>query len=78
MTCKQLAGPCDQQFHADTFEEMVKKSQEHGMEMAGKGDADHIKVMEEMRVSMEKSTPEETKKWMDEHQKVFDAMPDDK
>ena len=45
MTCKQLGGPCDQEFHAETFDEMVKKSQQHGIEMAEKGDVEHINVM---------------------------------
>ena len=42
MTCKQLGGPCDKEFHAETFNEMVAMSQKHGMEMAGKGDVEHI------------------------------------
>ena len=32
MTCKQLAGACDLQFHAETFDEMAKLSQDHGTE----------------------------------------------
>ncbi len=24
MTCRQLAGACDQEFHAETFEEMTE------------------------------------------------------
>ena len=52
MTCKQLAGPCDKAFHANTFEEMVEMSKQHGIEMAEKGDEQHIKVMEEMRKKM--------------------------
>ena len=33
MTCKQMGGACEKVFQADTFEEMAKMSQEHGMEM---------------------------------------------
>ena len=70
MTCKQLGGPCDKEFHAETFEEMVEMSQKHGMEMAEKGDIDHIMVMEKMREAM--------KEWVAKIQKAFDDLPEDK
>lgn len=38
MTCRQLAGACDQEFHAETFEGMARLSQQHGREMYEKGD----------------------------------------
>ena len=44
MTCKQLKGVCDKEFHGETVEKMVKLSQEHGMEMKGQGDEVHIKL----------------------------------
>lgn len=31
MTCKQLGGACDKEFHAQTFEEMAELSKQHGM-----------------------------------------------
>lgn len=40
MTCKQLGSPCDKEFHAETFDEMVEMSKKHGMEMAEKGDVE--------------------------------------
>ncbi len=33
MTCKQLGGPCEEKFHANTFEKMVEMSKKHGMEI---------------------------------------------
>ena len=33
MNCKQLGGACDQEFRAETFEEMVDLSKKHGMEI---------------------------------------------
>jgi predicted small metal-binding protein len=33
MTCSQLGGACDLEFTAETFDEMKKLSQEHGMAM---------------------------------------------
>ncbi|MFC1871186.1 DUF1059 domain-containing protein [Chloroflexota bacterium] len=52
MTCKQLGGPCDKEFHAETFDEMVEMSKKHGMEMAEKGDVEHINVMGKMKEGM--------------------------
>jgi len=76
MTCKQLGGPCDQEFHAETFDEMVKKSQQHGIEMAEKGDEEHIKVMGKMREGMK--DPGVMKAWVERVQKEFEALPVDK
>ncbi len=76
MTCKQLGGPCDKEFHAETFEKMVEMSQKHGMEMAEKGDVDHINVMEKMREGM--NNLEAMKEWVEKIQKEFDALPEDK
>jgi len=41
---------------------MVKKSQQHGIEMAEKGDEEHIKVMGKMREAMKDS--ETIKAWV--------------
>ena len=49
MTCKQLGGACDKEFHANTFEELAEMSKKHGMEMFQKGDAPHLKAMNEMQ-----------------------------
>ncbi len=73
MTCKQLGGPCEEEFHAETFEEMAELGQKHGMEMAEKGDKGHIEVMEEMKKGMD--DPKAMKEWMEEKQKEFDALP---
>lgn len=56
MTCKQLGGACDKEFHAKTFEEMAEMSKKHGMEMYKKGDEEHIKVMREMKELIQKNT----------------------
>lgn len=49
MTCRQLGGACDKEFHAETFEEMAELSKKHGMEMAKKSDEAHLKAMEEIK-----------------------------
>jgi len=76
MTCRQLGGPCDQEFHAETFDEMVKLSQQHGIEMAEKGDEEHIKVMGKMREGM--NDPEAMKEWVEKVRKEFEALSEDK
>ena len=76
MTCKQLGGPCEKEFHTETFDEMVEMSQKHGVEMAEKGDVDHINVMGKMREGM--NNPKAMKEWVEKVQKEFDALPVDK
>ena len=75
MTCKQLHGPCDASIQGATAEEMMQNSQKHGMEMAAKGDADHIRVMEEMKQHM--NDPEAVKQFMDNFHADFAATPED-
>lgn len=74
MTCKQLGGSCDKEFHAKTFEEIAEMSKKHGMEMYRKGDEEHIKAMKKMKEFM--NSPEAMKKWMESRQKEFDASPE--
>jgi uncharacterized protein YeaO (DUF488 family) len=76
MTCRQLGGACDEEFHAETFDEMKQQSMKHGHEMFQKGDKEHVKVMSEMKEKME-SNPEAVKEWMDKKKKEFDALPED-
>ena len=41
MTCKQLGGACDEAFSANTFDEIVNMSKNHGMKMFKKKDKRH-------------------------------------
>ena len=72
MTCKDLAGACDAEFHAETFDEMAEISRKHGMEMLEQGDQAHIEAMEKMKELM--SDPEAMKKWFETVQKKFDSL----
>ena len=65
MRCRDLAGACDTEFHA----EMSKK---HGMEMLEQGDQAHIEAMEKMKELM--SDPEAMKEWFETVQKMFDSL----
>ncbi len=73
MTCKQLGGACDLEFHAETFEEMAKLSQQHGKEMFAKKDDAHLIAMKEMGELM--NDPEAMQQWMESKRKEFEALP---
>ena len=74
MTCKQLGGACDQEFHASSFDEMATLSKQHAMEMFQQGDTAHIEAMNAMRDMMQSS--EAMSAWMENKRKEFDALPD--
>ncbi len=74
MTCKQLGGACDQEFSAETFEEIAELSRQHGTEMFKHGDVDHLQAMQEMSEMM--NDPEAMQQWMDKKRQEFEALPD--
>jgi|TARA_B100000508_G_C11371392_1_gene233903 hypothetical protein len=74
MTCRQLGGACDIEFHANSFKEMAHLSREHGREMFNKNDAAHLEAMKKMMDS--KSDPAAMQQWMDKKMKEFEALPD--
>ena len=73
MTCKQLGGACDLEFHANTFEEMAGMSKKHASEMHQRGEKEHIAAMKEMMKRMNDHGA--MKQWMDSKKKEFDALP---
>jgi hypothetical protein len=75
MTCKQLGGSCDIEFHANSFEAMAELSKKHGMEMFQKGDKAHVEAMNEMKELMK--IPDAMKTWFETKRKEFDALPED-
>lgn len=75
MTCKQLGGACDIEFHAKTFNEIAEISKNHGMEMYQMGDEKHLKAMNEMQELMK--SPEAMNGWFKKRREEFDALPED-
>ena len=73
LTCRQLAGACDMEFSADTFDEIGEMSKKHAMEMVEKGDASHKEKMDEMMKMMKEGTAE---KWYEDKRKEFESIPD--
>jgi len=72
MTCRQLGGACDLEFHANSFEEMENLSKEHGIEMYQKGDEDHITAMEKMWELM--NNPKALEGWMESKRIEFESL----
>ena len=75
MNCRQLGGACDQEFRANTFEEIAEMSKQHGMEMFQRKDEAHLQAMSDMKALMQK--PEAMKAWFENKRKEFDALPED-
>lgn len=74
MTCKQLGGACDKEFHADIFDDIAEQSRKHGMEMYQKKDKAHVQAMNEMQTLMQ--SPEAMNEWMDNKRNEFEALPE--
>jgi predicted small metal-binding protein len=74
MSCKELGGACDFEFHANSFEEIARMSQEHGKEMLRRGDKAHLEAMNEMRTLMQSA--DGMTKWMESKRKEFEAKPE--
>ncbi len=68
MTCKELGGACDKEFHAETFEEMAEMSKNHGMEMMT--DVEHQKAMQAMMELMK--DPNAMQNWFESKKKEFE------
>ena len=76
MTCKQLGGACDKEFHANSFAEIAEMSKNHGMEMFQKNDKPHLEAMHKMRELMVSADSDAMKNWMKSKLDEFDALPD--
>ena len=72
LSCRDLGGPCEAEFAADTFEEIGKKSHEHVMEQMQKGDEAHLSAANSMR----SATPEQQKAMMAKFKQKFYEAPD--
>lgn len=71
MTCIELGGACNEEFSANTFEEIAEMSKSHGMEMFQKKDEAHLRAMQEMQELMK--TPDAMQKWFAEKKATFEA-----
>lgn len=72
MTCKQLGGACEKEFHANSFEEIVEMSKQHGMDMFQKQDEAHLKAIMEVQKLMQ--NPEMMTEWFETKKKEFEQL----
>lgn len=75
MTCKQLGGACDKEFHANTFDEIKELSKGHGMDMFQKNDKPHLEAMHKMKELMQSPDSNAMKAWMKNKREEFNALP---
>jgi hypothetical protein len=75
MTCNQLGGACNKEFHASTFEEIAEMSKKHGIEEFHLGEEHHIKAMNKMMELMK--SPDAMNDWFTSRRKEFDSLPED-
>jgi len=74
MTCNQLGGACDKEFHANTFDEIAEMSKKHGIEMFQKKDQAHLKAIGKMQELMQ--TPKDFEMWFDMKRQIFNSLPE--
>jgi Protein of unknown function (DUF1059) len=72
LTCRDLGGPCDQEFSGVSFEEIGRNCRAHVMELVKNGDAAHSEAAMKMR----NASPEEQMAMMAAYKKRFDDAPD--
>lgn len=49
MSCRQLGGPCDQQFRGETADEVIKAQDRHLKDMVSAGDDTHTSARQAMK-----------------------------
>ena len=76
MTCNQLGGACDMEFHANSFDEISEMSKQHGMEMFQKNDEPHLQAMHKMRELMQTPDSNKMQDWLKNKRELFDSLPD--
>ena len=76
MTCKQMGGPCDFAFHANTADEVIKAQDAHLKEMVAKGDEAHQEALKAMQARWK--NPLKGMGWYNQTKKDFAALPEDK
>ena len=74
MNCRELGGACEQEFQAESFDEIAELSKQHGMDMFQQKDAAHLEAMGAMQELMQ--DPADMNKWFAGKRQEFDALPD--
>ncbi|MAF14142.1 MAG: DUF1059 domain-containing protein [Parcubacteria group bacterium] len=72
ITCRAMGGACDHEITGETADEMIQKSQQHGMEAVNNGDQAHMEAMEKMK----NMSPEDQGKFGEDFKNKFDSLSD--
>ena len=63
------------EFQANSFEEIVELSKQHGMDMFQKQDTEHLEAMSRIQELMKK--PEAMQEWFESKKKELESLPVD-
>lgn len=72
LMCKDLGGPCEQEFTGESFEEIGQKCKAHVIEKMNSDDKAHTAAAGKMR----DASPEEQKAMVAEYEKRFNEAPE--
>ncbi len=75
MTCTQMGGPCDTQFHGKNGDEVIKSQDAHLKEMVAGGDETHKSALKSMQDRWK--NPIAGMEWYLKTKKEFAALPED-
>ncbi len=75
MTCKQLGGPCELQFHGASADEIIKAQDKHLKEVVASGDVSHEEALKEMKGRWK--NPLAGMGWYKKTKRDFAALPED-
>jgi hypothetical protein len=76
MTCKQLGGPCNEQFHGSTADDVIKAQDQHLKERVAMGDKAHKEALDAMEARW--MNPTGGMDWYNKAKSDFEALPEDK
>ncbi len=74
MTCKQLGGPCDLSFTADSGDDIIKAQDQHLKEIVAAGDTEHEGALKLMKGRWK--NPIAGMGWYRQVKRDFKALPD--
>jgi hypothetical protein len=75
MTCRQMGGPCDQEFRGNSADEVIKMQDKHLREAVADGDDTHKPALDAMKGRWK--NPIKGMGWYVRTKKAFGALPED-
>lgn len=75
MTCSQLGGPCDQEFHGETADEIIHHQDQHLKDAVAAGDSAHEPARKEMKGRW--LHPKKSMDWYNNTKRAFANLPVD-